>query len=210
VNHAIVDNCHVRVVFAPNDERIAKRLSDALGTATELREQRNLSGRRFSAWLSHTTVSQQETSRPLLTAGEILQLARHDAVVLVSGQPPIRAAKLRYYSDRNFLLRRRAPPSSTAGHHADVQRPRANDWSGLIRGTHPNLETAWSELVAAESGRPYEVEFDADGSHDRFTERPMHKHAFNTDLARRDGTCNRDRTPGAGLDVDDDDDLIPA
>ena len=30
-NHAILDNCHVRVAFAPNDERTAKRLSDALG-----------------------------------------------------------------------------------------------------------------------------------------------------------------------------------
>ena len=38
-NHAILDNCHVRVAFAPNDERTAKRLSDALGTATELRAQ---------------------------------------------------------------------------------------------------------------------------------------------------------------------------
>ena len=33
-NHAILDNCHVRVAFAPNDERTAKRLSEALGTAT--------------------------------------------------------------------------------------------------------------------------------------------------------------------------------
>ena len=40
-NHAILDNCHVRVAFAPNDERTAKRLSDALGTATELRAQTN-------------------------------------------------------------------------------------------------------------------------------------------------------------------------
>jgi type IV secretory pathway TraG/TraD family ATPase VirD4 len=44
LNHAILDNCHVRVVFAPNDERTAKRLSEALGTATEQRAQRNLSG----------------------------------------------------------------------------------------------------------------------------------------------------------------------
>ena len=47
-NHAILDNCHVRIAFAPNDERTAKRLSDALGTATELRAQRNLSGKRLS------------------------------------------------------------------------------------------------------------------------------------------------------------------
>ena len=43
-NNAILDNCHVRIAFAPNDERTAKRLSDALGTATEQRHQRNLVG----------------------------------------------------------------------------------------------------------------------------------------------------------------------
>ena len=48
-NNAILDNCHVRVAFAPNDERTAKRLSDALGTMTELRAQRNLSGHRLVA-----------------------------------------------------------------------------------------------------------------------------------------------------------------
>src|SRR4030095_943208 len=72
-HHAILDNCHVRVAFAPNDERTARRLSDTLGTATELRAQKNLSGRRLAAWLSHTSVSQQETPRPLLTPGEVLQ-----------------------------------------------------------------------------------------------------------------------------------------
>ena len=32
----ILDNCHIRVAFSTNDERTAKRISDALGTATEL------------------------------------------------------------------------------------------------------------------------------------------------------------------------------
>ena len=36
-NHSILDNCHVRVTFATNDERTAKRISETLGTATELR-----------------------------------------------------------------------------------------------------------------------------------------------------------------------------
>ena len=91
-NHSILDNCHVRVAFTPNDERTAKRLSDTLGTSTQLRAQRNLSGRRLSAWLSHMTVSEQETPRPLLTPGEILQLPASDALVMVSGRPPIRPA----------------------------------------------------------------------------------------------------------------------
>jgi type IV secretion system protein VirD4 len=32
-NNSILDNCHVRVCFATNDERTAKRVSDALGIA---------------------------------------------------------------------------------------------------------------------------------------------------------------------------------
>ncbi len=39
---AILDNCHVRVSFATNDERTAKRISDALGTATEMRAMKEL------------------------------------------------------------------------------------------------------------------------------------------------------------------------
>jgi len=33
-HNSILDNCHVRVAFATNDERTARRISDALGTAT--------------------------------------------------------------------------------------------------------------------------------------------------------------------------------
>ncbi len=33
-NNSILDNCHLRIAFATNDERTAKRISDSLGTAT--------------------------------------------------------------------------------------------------------------------------------------------------------------------------------
>jgi type IV secretion system protein VirD4 len=151
-NHAILDNCHVRVAFAPNDERTARRLSDALGTATELRAQTNLSGKRWSAWLSHTSVSEQETPRPLLTPGEVLQLPTDDALVLVSGVPPIRARKLKYYADRNFVARRLPAPALSPTRTADMPRARPDDWSGQTRGTDARLDRAWSELVTSGSG----------------------------------------------------------
>jgi type IV secretion system protein VirD4 len=204
-NHAILDNCHVRVVFAPNDERTAKRLSDALGTATELRAQRNLSGKRLSAWLSHTSISQQETPRPLLTAGEILQLAREDALVLVSGLPPIRARKLKYYSDRNFLDRRLTSPRLSAGAYADVPPLRPDDWSGLTRGTHPQLDKAWSELVAADAGREAKLEPDAGIARDRAAD--SHRDIEPPDA---DDLPDRDEAAEpARRSNDDDDDLVP-
>jgi type IV secretion system protein VirD4 len=144
-HHAILDNCHVRVAFTPNDERTAKRLSDTLGTATELRALKNLSGRRFAAWLSHTSVSEQETPRALLTVGEILQLGAEEALVLVCGLPPIRARKLKYYTDRNFLGRRLPAPALAAGAYADAPLPRPHDWCAPARAPDPRLETPWSD-----------------------------------------------------------------
>src|SRR5262245_6730939 len=148
-NHAILDNCHVRVAFAPNDERTARRLSDALGTATQLRAQRNLSGKRLSAWLAHTTISEQETPRPLLTPGEVLQLGSDEALVLVSGTPPIRARKLKYYADQNFSRRRLPAPALSNAGDEDVPPARGDDWSGQIRGPDARLERG--ELGTAES-----------------------------------------------------------
>jgi type IV secretion system protein VirD4 len=153
-NHAILDNCHVRVAFAPNDERTARRLSDTLGTATELRAQKNLSGKRLAAWLSHVTVSEQETARPLLTPGEILQFPTTDALVLVSGVAPIRAQKLQYYADRNFLARRLPAPLFSSGGYADAPPIRAHDWPSEVRATHPKLDKAFSEKTAGEEDPP--------------------------------------------------------
>ena len=109
-NNAILDNCHVRVSFATNDERTAKRVSDALGTATEMRAMKNYAGHRLSPWLGHLMVSRQETARPLLTPGEVMQLPPTDEIVLVSGLPPIRAKKARYYEDRRLTARILPPP----------------------------------------------------------------------------------------------------
>ena len=134
LNHSILDNCHVRVSFATNDERTAKRVSDALGTATELRAMRNYAGHRLSPWLGHLMVSRQETSRALLTPGEVMQLPPEDELVLVSGCPPIRAKKARYYEDRELQARILPTPKlSTSGHavrHADRPPQSAGEWTG--------------------------------------------------------------------------------
>jgi type IV secretion system protein VirD4 len=138
-NNSILDNCHVRIAFSSNDERTAKRISDSLGTATELRAQRNYAGHRLSPWLSHIMVSRQETARPLLTPGEVMQLPPADELVLVSGLAPIRAKKLRYYEDRNFLSRVEATPDLSSDTYQDCPLPRRDDWSGQVRGVHAEL-----------------------------------------------------------------------
>ena len=130
-NHSILDNCHVRVTFATNDERTAKRISETLGTATELRAQRNYAGHRLAPWLGHLMVSRQETARPLLTPGEVMQLPPDEAVVMVSSVAPIKAKKLRYYADANFKRRVLPPPALATGRYADAPPQRPDDWSWL-------------------------------------------------------------------------------
>ncbi|HPR06550.1 MAG TPA: conjugal transfer protein TraG [Denitromonas sp.] len=128
-NNSILDNAHVRVAFATNDDRTAKRISDALGTATELRAQKNYAGHRLAPWLAHVMVSRQETARPLLTPGEVMQLPSDEALVMLAGSPPIRARKLRYYEDNNFTARLLpAPELSGSGTYADCPQGRAHDW----------------------------------------------------------------------------------
>ncbi|RAI36633.1 conjugal transfer protein TraG [Rhodoplanes serenus] len=136
-NNSILDNCHVRVSFATNDERTAKRVSDALGTATEMRAMRNYAGHRLSPWLGHLMVSRSETARPLLTPGEVMQLPPADEIVMVAGTPPIRAKKARYFEDRRFQERVLPPPEP-----APPVAAKADDWSRLPLPPRPQSEPA--------------------------------------------------------------------
>jgi type IV secretion system protein VirD4 len=128
-NTSILDNAHVRVAFACNDERTARRISDMLGVTTETRAQTNYAGSRMAPWLGHTMVSRQEVARPLLTPGEIMQLPHADALILTGGAPPIRAKKVRYFAEP--LFRARLRPAATF-------EP--------MRG--PGIPTCWDGLVA--------------------------------------------------------------
>lgn len=114
-NNAILDNCHVRVCFATNDERTAKRISDSLGTATELRTMKNYAGHRLAPWLGHLMISRTDTARPLLTPGEIMQLPDDEEIIMLAGAYPVRAKKVRYYRDKRLNSRVLPPPAHDAG-----------------------------------------------------------------------------------------------
>ena len=135
-NNSILDNCHVRVSFATNDERTAKRVSDALGTATEMKAMKNYAGHRLSPWLGHLMVSRSETARQLLTPGEIMQLPPSDEIVMVAGTPPIRAKKARYFEDVRFKERVLAPPDLVRS-----CKPQSDDWSALPVPQRPLFDT---------------------------------------------------------------------
>jgi type IV secretion system protein VirD4 len=79
-------------------------------------------------------VSRQETARPLLTAGEVMQLPASDELVLVSGTPPIRAHKARYYEDirlKSRVLQLPALTTASGGTYGDRPATQADDWTAL-------------------------------------------------------------------------------
>ncbi|RVA73019.1 conjugal transfer protein TraG, partial [Mesorhizobium sp. M7A.F.Ca.US.006.04.2.1] len=139
-NNSILDNCHVRVSFATNDERTARRVSDSLGTGTEMRAMKNYAGHRLSPWLGHLMVSRQETARALMTPGEIMQLPPTDAIIMVSGLFPIRANKVRYFADPRLAGRVLSPPKPET--ISGTSRP--DDWTGTTVPAVPEGNPAQS------------------------------------------------------------------
>jgi type IV secretion system protein VirD4 len=183
-NNAVLDNCHVRVAFATNDERTAKRISDSLGTTTQQRAVRNFAGNRLAVWLGHTMESQQETPRALLTPGEVMQLPQDQAIVMVSGAPPIRATKLKYYRDRNFTARCLPAPTLSTGRYADRPAAQGDDWAGCSATVHPQLvrprvdgvALSSPEEVCGESGAPHSSLTDPQNGPDSKTTRRNQGH----------------------------------
>ncbi|WP_343698939.1 conjugal transfer protein TraG [Caulobacter sp.] len=153
-NNSILDNCHVRVAFSTNDERTARRISDSLGTATEMRAMKNYAGHRLSPWLGHMMVSRQETARPLLTPGEVMQLPADEALIQVSGVPPVRATKVRYYLDRDLAGRVEKPPAQPARLASS-----ASGWTTIVAPGKGAPSGAASDLD--EGGLRIEPELDA-------------------------------------------------
>jgi type IV secretion system protein VirD4 len=86
---------------------------------------KNYAGHRLSPWLGHLMVSRQETSRPLLTPGEVMQLSPNEAIVMISGMRPVRARKVRYYEDPQFQSRILKP-----SHTVPIAKiARTDEWS---------------------------------------------------------------------------------
>jgi type IV secretion system protein VirD4 len=190
-NNAILDNCHVRVAFSTNDERTAKRVSDSLGTATEMRAMKNYAGHRLSPWLGHLMVSRQETARPLLTPGEVMQLPPTEEVVLVSGVAPIRAKKARYYEDPQLKRRVLAPPEpKQGGLGTSAADARPDDWAGRVVARKDEAEEQ------ADGGLRREPEL---SDHDAVEHRPVEpeRNEFDADDTEPNDEAIRQRTLAA-------------
>ncbi|WP_338077830.1 type IV secretory system conjugative DNA transfer family protein [Acidithiobacillus caldus] len=119
---AIINNCHVRVIYAPNDITTAEWVSKMLGKKTVPLENTNQSyeGAILPAQKGQSrNISYQ--ARELLTPDEVMRLRgpikngsniveAGDMLVLVAGFPPIYGQQMLYFKDETFLSRAQIPP----------------------------------------------------------------------------------------------------
>jgi type IV secretion system protein VirD4 len=135
-NHAFTANCDVRTFNTPNDNKTAESISEALGTKTEVHQQKTYTGHRLSPWLGHVMVADQESARPLLTPGEVLTFNDNETIIFIRSKKPIRARKLRYFEDPQLMRRVLPSPALTAQRPYPYRvKPQPNPWLRLVVAT---------------------------------------------------------------------------
>ncbi|MGH7461689.1 MAG: type IV secretory system conjugative DNA transfer family protein, partial [Longimicrobiales bacterium] len=138
-DETVIGNSGTRIAFAPTKVETAEVLSKYCGTTTILKTQRNHSGGRLNPLLMHTMESEQETSRPLLTADECMRLPRAamdasgksvieagDMLIFPMGGAPIYGKQILYFKDPIFDGRSKIPAPSVTDRvivHAAPVRP---------------------------------------------------------------------------------------
>ena len=127
-HQTITGNCHIRIIYAPNERETARWVSDMIGTTTIVKEDVTESGNRLGA-LSHVSRSFHEVSRPLMTPDEISTLKKPqkvrssdgreviteagEMVVFVAGENPIKGTQVLYFLDPLFRQRASIPAPAT-------------------------------------------------------------------------------------------------
>lgn len=106
-DNQILMNCHLQIIYAPNDNDTAQYAEGMLGKKTVATTSSSDNGK-----LLGKNYSYNETGRALLSADEIKRLGEHELIV-PSGFPPIYTDKVKYYEDSFFTSKLcDAPPVS--------------------------------------------------------------------------------------------------
>lgn len=97
-DNQILMNCHLQIIYAPNDNDTAQYAASMLGKKTVRTYSRSKSGDKL---IGGTNVSENETGRDLMSADEIKRLGERELIV-ASGNPPVLTDKVKYYEDKFF------------------------------------------------------------------------------------------------------------
>lgn len=96
-----IENHALRIIYAPKNIRVAKEISDTLGTTTV----KNWSRSRTLVGKAHRSINTSEHSRPLLLPQEVMQIGDKSAILLMEYCPPIKCRRIIWYKDPLFRER---------------------------------------------------------------------------------------------------------
>ena len=102
-DESITSNCNTRVAFTPNRIETARWISAMAGETTVRHSHRTDIEQRHEHFGA-------EVARSMMTPDEVMRMSEDEALIFTSGQPAIRATKLRYFRQPLFIERARTPP----------------------------------------------------------------------------------------------------
>ena len=152
-DETLTSNCDTRVAFRPNGIETARLLSQMTGETTVRHAHQTVSS-------SGASVSEPEFARPLLTPDEAMRLGASEALIFASGQPPIRAAKFRYYRERLFKQLAMIPPppvSDRIEHKSEIAQGVQQDKNQTTSPTSEEVKPIQQPDVQVVTGRPRHV-----------------------------------------------------
>jgi len=100
----ILEACNVKIALSKTTDEDAKWFSEQTGTATVLAANAGASRKRGAVLVDHGNQGYSETSRPLLTPGEVTRMATNKLLLLSGNRPPAVVTQVRWYSKRFGLF----------------------------------------------------------------------------------------------------------
>lgn len=151
------DNIRCYVAYAANDMATQRDISQASGKVTEPKTSFSKS-RSAGSWGLNRSETHSETDKAKIEAGDVRCMPDHEELVFITGQPVIRAQKIRDYKDP--VLKKRLALAVPATRAADGVYP------GL---PHPQRQSPWAASTTISA--PRQAAFDAP-EHERPDEEP--------------------------------------
>ena len=112
----ITEQCKVRVYFAANGQTTGNEISRQAGTTTAITTQKSYRRSWYEVFDGSTNISDQHHARPLMTAGEAMQIPDDVAVIQMAGHHPMWVHKVRFYAHPHWqrLSQQAAPQRSVS------------------------------------------------------------------------------------------------
>lgn len=100
-----IDNHALNIIFAPKNIKVAKEISETLGTTTTTNKSKGKSRPSDMFGKSSQSENISEHGRALLLPQEVMRLTQDQQIILLETIPPIKCKKIKWYSDPLFRNR---------------------------------------------------------------------------------------------------------